>query len=83
MQDAYALRWRICSAPGSGGTRGSRVTPDIASAETNAATALEAAARLLLALGVTPDVEPGDPSEGARRIRALMSAGLVGRDAGC
>jgi hypothetical protein len=37
--------------------------------------------RLILALGVTPDVQPGDPSEGARRIRSLMSAGLVGRDA--
>lgn len=41
--------------------------------ETNAASALVAAGRLLLALGVTPDVDPADRSEGAQRIREMRA----------
>jgi len=39
--------------------------------EMNGASALEAAGRLLLALGVTPDIDPADRSEGSQRIRDL------------
>jgi hypothetical protein len=42
--------------------------------ETNAATALEAAGRLLLALGVTPDIHPADRTDCAHCIRELMAA---------
>jgi hypothetical protein len=40
----------------------------------NIATALEAAELLLLALGVTPDIQPAGRTEGARRMRELMAA---------